>query len=315
MTRKVGRGALLTSNLPQLQNLIKRDPIAYRDEFLQQWGHYDSIRRIFALKPDDDAQAERFRELVTFISHLSQCYPKETAEFPTHLSELLLQNYTILSPDTRKTLVSNLVMLRNKDVISSIELLKSLFPLLPKTTSSSLRSFIRKTILTDIRTANQKTKNHKLNRAVQAMLFGMVERGMDGEVQGDKGKLRSKPVGERETGEEAMWAIMVAKELWKKGVWNDAKTVSIVELGCFHPVTKVQSASLHFFLGSDEETQDSDEEDDDGPDMKALQHRRTINKKTRSGDKKLEKTAKQAKKKQRAKASDESKANFPALQL
>ncbi|CAE6476948.1 unnamed protein product [Rhizoctonia solani] len=315
MTRKVGRGALLTSNLPQLQNLIKRDPVAYRDEFLQQWGHYDSIRRIFALKPDDDAQAERFRELVTFISHLSQCYPKETAEFPTHLSELLVQNYSTLSPDTRKTLVSNLVMLRNKNVISSIELLKSLFPLLSKTTSSSLRSFIRKTILTDIRTANQKTKNHKLNRAVQAMLFGMVERGMDGEVQGDKGKLRSKPVGERETGEEAMWAIMVAKELWKKGVWNDAKTVSIVELGCFHPVTKVQSASLHFFLGSDEETQDSDEEDDEGPDIKALLHRRTINKKTRSGDKKLEKTAKQTKKKQRAKASDESKANFPALQL
>lgn len=98
-------------------------------------------------------------------------------------------------------------------------LLKSLFPLLPKTTSSSLRSFIRKTILSDIRTANQKAKNHKLNRAVQAMLFGMVERGMDGDVQGDKGKLRSKPVGERETGEEAMWAVMVAKELWKKGVW------------------------------------------------------------------------------------------------
>jgi protein SDA1 len=64
-----------------------------------------------------------------------------------------------------------------------------------------------------------KSKNHKLNRAVQAMLFGMVERGMDGEVQGDKGKLRSKPISEKETGEEAMWAIMVAKELWKKGVW------------------------------------------------------------------------------------------------
>ncbi|CEL59224.1 Protein sda1 OS=Schizosaccharomyces pombe (strain 972 / ATCC 24843) GN=sda1 PE=3 SV=2 [Rhizoctonia solani AG-1 IB] len=315
MTRKVGRGALLTSNLPQLQNLIKRDPIAYKDEFLQQWGHYDSIRRIFALKPDDNAQAERFRELVTFISHVAQCFPKETAEFPSHLSELLLQNYSTLTPDTRKTLVSNLVMLRNKDVISSVELLKSLFPLLPKTTSSSLRSFIRKTILTDIRTANQKTKNHKLNRAVQTMLFGMVERGMDGEVQGDKGKLRNKPVGERETGEEAMWAIMVAKELWRKGVWNDAKTVSIVELGCFHPVTKVQSASLHFFLGSDEEAQDSDEDDDEGPDMRALQHKRTVNKKTRSGEKKIAKSAKQAKKKQRAKASDESKANFTALQL
>jgi hypothetical protein len=36
--------------------------------------------------------------------------------------------------------------------------------------------------------------------------------------------------------------------------------VSIVAQGCFHPVTKVQSASLHFFLGSDEDDEESDEE-------------------------------------------------------
>lgn len=44
---------------------------------------------------------------------------------------------------------------------------------------------------------------------------------------------------------------------------NDAKTVSIIEFACFHPVIKVQSASLHFFLGSDDEKPDSDEEDND----------------------------------------------------
>lgn len=30
--KKTARGALLASNLPQLQNLIKRDPEGYRDE-------------------------------------------------------------------------------------------------------------------------------------------------------------------------------------------------------------------------------------------------------------------------------------------
>jgi hypothetical protein len=39
--------------------------------------------------------------------------------------------------------------------------------------------------------------------------------------------------------------------------------VSIVALGCFHPVMKVQSASIHFFLGSDEEKKDSDDEEED----------------------------------------------------
>lgn len=43
---------------------------------------------------------------------------------------------------------------------------------------------------------------------------------------------------------------------------TDAKTVAIIALGCFHPVTKVQSASAHFFLGGDEEDgPDSDEEE------------------------------------------------------
>jgi protein SDA1 len=102
-------------------------------------------------------------------------------------------------------------------------LLKYLFPILPRTTSSTLRAFIRKTIISDIRTANMRSKNHKLNRAVQAMLFGMVERGMEGEVLGDKGKARAAtgPTTDRtaHNGEEAMWAVILTKELWKKGIW------------------------------------------------------------------------------------------------
>jgi len=60
------RGLLRTSNLPQLQNLVKRDPVSYKEEFLQQWNHYNSTRRIFQINPDE--QASHFRELVTFIS-------------------------------------------------------------------------------------------------------------------------------------------------------------------------------------------------------------------------------------------------------
>jgi len=115
----MARGILLTANLPQLQNLIKRDPAAYKEEFLQQWNHYNSIREIFAINPDE--QAHHFAELVAFISQVATCYPKETAQFPAHLSTLLLESYNVLSLDTKKTLVTNLVMLRNKSVISSIE--------------------------------------------------------------------------------------------------------------------------------------------------------------------------------------------------
>ncbi|KAH9967129.1 protein required for actin cytoskeleton organization and cell cycle progression [Russula dissimulans] len=311
------RGLLRTSNLPQLQNLIKRDPVSYKEEFLQQWNHYNSTRQIFQINPDEEAA--HFRELVTFISQVAQFYPAETSDFPSHLSSLLLESYGSLSPDIRHSLIQNLVMLRNKGVITSFDLLKTLFPLLPRTTSSSLRAVIRRTILTDIKTANQRTKNHKLNRAVQAMLFGMVERGMGGPVMGDKGKLRSNPnpsaAGSSSSGDEAMWAVVLTKELWKKGIWNDAKSVAIVALGCFHPITKVQTASLHFFLGSDEESEDSDDEsDDDTINVKSLEHKREVKKKTRSGDKKMRKILKVASKKRKGKSAEKTP-NFPALQL
>jgi hypothetical protein len=100
-------------------------------------------------------------------------------------------------------------------------LLKCLFPLLPRTTSQTLRVFLRKTILSVIRSANTSSKNHKLNRAVQAMLFGMVEQGLEGEVIGNKGKAQvsASNNAEHRDGEDAMWAVIMTKELWKEQIW------------------------------------------------------------------------------------------------
>ncbi|KAF8635116.1 hypothetical protein AX17_004028 [Amanita inopinata Kibby_2008] len=302
----MGRGVLLTANLPQLQNLIKRDPISYKDEFLQQWNHYNSIRQLFKINPDD--QAGHFRGLVSFISQVATCYPTETAAFPSQLSSLLTETYAILPPDTRRSLIQNLVTLRKKDVISSINLLKCLFPLLPRTPSAQLRRFIQTTITSDIRSANARRKNSRLNRAVQAMFFGMVERGMEEYTAGDKGKLqldrRSDDIN------EALWAIIVAKDLWKRGTWTDAKTVAIIALGCMHPITKVQIASIHFFIGDD--TSDDTEDEHKDVDVRALQHQREVNKKTRGRERKLQKQLKKAREKRQTLII---KANFPAIEL
>lgn len=54
------------------------------------------------------------------------------------------------------------------------------------------------------------------------MLFSMVERGANGEVIGDKGKLKATGVthdAKPFDGEEAIWAIILTKELWKKSIW------------------------------------------------------------------------------------------------
>lgn len=208
-------------------------------------------------------------------------------------------------------------------LLTLCSLLKTLFPLLSMTTSPNLRAFILKTILGDIKNANIKAKNHKLNRMVQGLLFGMIERGIDAEAErlgtGVKASRRGdvKIVGAR----EAMWAVKIAAELWRKNVWRDAKTVSIVASACFHPDTKVQSAAIHFFLitpdASKPDDEDSDNEAQEGPDIKTVKHRVEINKKKKSTERKAKKDIKSANVKRRQKeiAAKEPSVNFSALQL
>lgn len=58
----------LPNNLPQLQNLIKRDPESYRDEFLQQYRHFQSLVEIFRLNPAQENKS--LDELVIFLAQV-----------------------------------------------------------------------------------------------------------------------------------------------------------------------------------------------------------------------------------------------------
>lgn len=59
----------LPDNLPQLQNLIKRDPDSYKDDFMQQYRHFLSILEVFRLSPDQENK--NLDELVIFIAQVS----------------------------------------------------------------------------------------------------------------------------------------------------------------------------------------------------------------------------------------------------
>lgn len=65
----------LPDNLPQLQNLIKRDPDSYRDEFNQQYRHFNSILEIFRLDPSQ--QNKSLEDLVIFLAQVSKIKMKK----------------------------------------------------------------------------------------------------------------------------------------------------------------------------------------------------------------------------------------------
>ena len=59
----------LPDNLPQLQNLIKRDSESYKDEFEQQYRHFLSSLEVFALNPGEENKS--LDELVMFIAQVT----------------------------------------------------------------------------------------------------------------------------------------------------------------------------------------------------------------------------------------------------
>jgi protein SDA1 len=118
---------LLPDNLPQLQNLIKRDPASYEEEFLQQYRHYEAQLQIFQLKPSENYRP--LCEVVTFLCQVTQCYPQRLMDFPQELIDLLRRHGRILDPELRMTLCRGLIMIRNKGLLPPIRLLELFFEL------------------------------------------------------------------------------------------------------------------------------------------------------------------------------------------
>lgn len=53
------------------------------------------------------------------------------------------------------------------------------------------------------------------------MLFGMVERGTGLNFAGDKGKANAAfDLKLGLSGQDAMWAVILTKELWQKSIWS-----------------------------------------------------------------------------------------------
>ncbi|KAF9338001.1 Protein SDA1 [Podila minutissima] len=295
---KRNRAALLPTNIPQLQNLIKRDPLSYKEEFLQQLRHFESSRAIFELKPEE--LSTDFQDLINFIAQVSPCYPEETKEFPDQIITLLSKHYQILNAELRRTMVSALVLLRNREMISSTSLL-SLFFTLFRCRDKVLRDILYNHIVNDIKTSNQKAKNNKMNKTLQGFMYTMLTSAEGAAGTGSENAIAAKR------------SLDVCIELYRKNIWNDAKTVNVIAHACFSPVTKIMVTALQFFLGNNEDGDESEDEDE-LPDIKGMQHKQNVSKKTKSKAKQMDKMITTLKKKQRAKKKAET-FNFSALHL
>ncbi|KAJ7392999.1 Protein SDA1 [Desmophyllum pertusum] len=284
----------LPNNLPQLQNLVKRDPESYKEEFLQQFRHYESNLQIFKLDPS--TANKTLADLVMFISQVAHCYTDELEHFPQELIEVLQRHHSVMDAELRMTLCRALILLRNKNLLSPTSLLELFFALF-RCKDKLLRQVLYSHIVTDIKNINAKHKNNKVNTTLQNFMYTMLR---------DSNVIAAKK------------SLDVIVELYRKNIWNDAKTVNVLSTACFSSVTKIVVAALAFFLGKDEENKDKEDSDSDQePDQSAIRrmlHASGVNKKTLKSKQKIEK-AMSAFKKHKKKRKNTSAVNFSALHL
>ncbi|CAK9812995.1 Protein SDA1 homolog [Anthophora quadrimaculata] len=281
----------LPENLPQLQNLIKRDPESYKEEFLQQHQYYTSTLEVFRLAPNKFNKS--LDEIVIFLAQVAHCYPNVLESFPQEIIDVLQMYNTVLDSDMRLTFCKVLIQLRNKSLLQPTVLLSLFFQLL-RCQDKNLRQFLKTHIITDIKNVNAKQKNAKINTALQNFMFSMLK---DSNIRAAK------------------MSADIMIELFNKNIWNDAKTVNVIATGCFSKATKVMVACLKFFLSADIEEQKNDESDSDSePNIKEIMMANKVNKKTKKREKQLAK-AKQVLAKSKKKATKVPTFNFSALHL
>lgn len=297
MKRKVGALEKIEADHAALRYKLKRDPQSYRDDFNNQYQQYETLRDLFLQSPSStDSGLVALKDLVEFISHVADRYPDLTTKFPEDLTQILLQHHDVLEYELRDKIVGSLVLLRNREVIDSITLLNTLFPILISTQSKSLRQLLFTKILSDLRSSNAKSTNHKLNRTIQTVLYNLLE--------SDK----ESPKG--------LWAVKITRELWKRQIWTDARAVEVMRLAALSENEKVITGGVRFFLGGDKEREEAADEsdDDEDVDMARLRHQAGINKKTKKGARDLKKAAATVKKKEKKKNAPHI-LNFSALHL
>lgn len=283
----------VTLKLPQLQNLIKRDPSSYKDEFLMQKRHFDSELDIFKLRPTKES--ERFTELITFMSHVAFCYKEECDSLAPSVMELLETHATILHTDVRAKLFQALIMLRNKGLIDPLILIKLSFKLF-SVNDKTLRLSLVEYIYNDIKTINQQKQNDKLNRGIQAFLFSIVE---------------------EDTTVTARKTVEILCELYRRKVWTDARTVNMIGKACLSPSTRVSVAAINFFLGIETKMHEDEDEEkavEKGPtEVDYHAHSKKTKKRQRQTQKQIEHNAKLRRESQ--KGETVTQPLFPAIQM
>ena len=210
--------------------------------------------------------------------------------------DMLNAHHEELESELREKIVGSLVLLRRKDIIDSSILLHTFLPILTATQSKSLRTLLYQKILSDLRTSNANSTNHRLNRTIQSVLYNLLTSD------------RASPKG--------LWAVKITRELWKRQIWTESKAVEIMKEASLADNEKVIIGGVRFFLGGDKEREELEDESsgEEAVDMGRIKHQMAINKKNKKKARLMDQAVANVKKKEKKKKQPHP-LNFSAFHL
>lgn len=237
----------VTLKLTQLQNLCKRDPPGYKEDYDAQVRRLQSECQILALSSSGGGasqQQQRLVELIQFCAAVSSSsYKDEASVISSLLIQLLQHNLQQLHRDIRKACVSALILMRNKGAVQPLELLELFFTIMSTVSDKNLRELLYRHIVNDVCNINKKGKRQDtVNRSIQAFLHKVVSAD---EVVSTTGQGDS-------TATAAKRATDIVCELYRRQVWTDQRTISILASAVVSQQTSVSTRAMRFFLNIEE---------------------------------------------------------------
>lgn len=244
------RRVLEKLNLPNLQSKMKSDPEGYGSELTLIYNQFKSSLELFERQAamnftslsgigNDPTVAKDLGDRSMFLAHVVQFYPKQLSGFPNELAQFLKSSARSLPSGLRVNVTHALILLINRKMIDISETL-DLFMELQTVGDRALKKLAFSHVVQSIRRMNHKHKNDPKNRALQNILYGMLQQ-------------------EEET--KAKVALVTLCDLHRRKVWLDDRTANAICMACFHASSRIMTAALSFLLDF-EKIEDVDDSDD-----------------------------------------------------
>ncbi|KRZ12612.1 Protein SDA1 -like protein [Trichinella zimbabwensis] len=233
----------MRQNLSLLQEQLVRDPASYRDEFIEQYRHFESLLSLAEVQPQ--VKSERLLEIVFFLCHSAHFYKDVAQSFAQQLVDMISRSAQTVQPALRLGICKALLLLHGKRMLTLPDLVNTFLDLL-KCRDKTLRRFLYTATISRVKRLNAKRRDPKVNSTLQAILMQRAK--------------RSNAIVVR-------FCLLILTELFRRRIWFNENVANAIAEGCFNGTTKIAVASMMFMLGSDvtynDVNMDNSEDDDD----------------------------------------------------